>query len=257
MLRLEGYFTQESTSGEQALTLLQRDSFDVMILDMLMSGMSGIDVMRQACQLYPDLPIIILTGHATLESAIVAAKSEQVIDYLLKPAKNQEIIEAVVHALQKRTTQLRQEQLVKAASQILDVVRQPNLPASPASTSGISPPPPSLAETALNSVIHVPPLNLDRKQHLVTIENNRERPIKLTKGETAVLATLMAAPNQVLSCREIVLATWGYDSDDAEATSIIRPYISRLRRKIAAVTTKPQLIHTVRECGYYFASTEA
>ncbi len=257
MLKLEGYSAQGTTSGEQALILLQHNAFEVMILDIQMPGMSGTNLMRQARRLYPDLPIIILTGHATLESAIAAAKSEQAIDYLLKPAKNQEIIDAVVHALQKRTTQLRQKQLVEAASQVLDVAHQSDLPASPASTSEISPPPSSLAETALNGFVHIPPLNLDRKQQLVTIGNNRDHPIKLTKGETAVLVSLMASPNQVLSCREIVLAAWGYDPDDAEAASIIRPYISRLRRKIAVVIREPQLIRTVRDCGYYFAPSEA
>jgi DNA-binding response OmpR family regulator len=253
MLKLEGYIAQESTSGEQALALLQHNSFDVMILDMQMPGLSGVDVIHQARHLHPNLPIIILTGHATLDSAIAAAKSEQVIDYLLKPAKNQEIITAVAQALKKRAIQVRQKQLVEAASQVLNVINPSNLPLANTTTS--EPPPPSSVptKTTSNNHIHVAPLNLDRKHQLATVGNHPKHPIRLTKGETAVLATLMISHNQVLSCREIVLAVWGYETTEAEASSIVRPYISRLRRKIATVIDKPQLIRTVRECGYYFA----
>lgn len=254
MLKLEGYYAKEATSGQQALSLLQRDFYDVMVLDMQMSGMSGMDVMRQVRQLYPGLSIIILTGHATLDNAIAAAKSEQVVDYLLKPAKNQEIIDAVTRALQKRTEWLRQKRLVEAASQILDVMHQPETSSNPPSTSerlALSP-----SETTPADFIHVPPLRLDCRRRFVILEDNPTSPIKLTKGETAVLANLMTSPNQVFSCRELVVAVWGYDIDEVEATSIIRPYISRLRRKIKAVIKEPQLIRTVRECGYYFAPIE-
>jgi DNA-binding response OmpR family regulator len=252
-LRREGYFAEEATSGQQALILLQRDSYDVMILDMQMSGMSGMDVMRHVRQLYPELSIVILTGHATLDNAIAAAKSEQVVDYLLKPAKNQEIIDAVTRALQKRTERLRQKRLVEAAGQVLDAMRQSETSSSPAPTSEVSTAP---VETTQEGSIHVPPLRLDRKRRLVTVEDNPASPIKLTKGETDVVVSLMASPNRVLSCRELVFAAWGYDTDETEAVSIIRPYISRLRRKIAAVIKEPQLIRTVRGYGYYFAPSE-
>jgi DNA-binding response OmpR family regulator len=236
--------------------LLQGDPYDAMVLDMQMSGMSGLEVMGQVRQLYPDLSIIILTGHATLDNAIAAAKSEQVIDYLLKPAKNQEIIEAVSRALQKRSERLRQRGLVEAARQVLETMDQPEKSRSPPSISDRSGPF-SPAETRRKGFIHVPPLSLDRRQRLVTVEDNPDHPIELTRGETAVLVSLMASPNQVLSCRELVLAAWDYETDEVEAVSVIRPYISRLRRKIAAVIQEPQqLIRTVRGRGYCFAASE-
>ena len=82
-----------------ALAWLERASFDVLVVDMNMPGMGGVEVMQAARQHRPDLAIIVLTGHATLESAIAAVKSEAV-DYLLKPVSVHDLKTAVNKALQ-------------------------------------------------------------------------------------------------------------------------------------------------------------
>jgi DNA-binding NtrC family response regulator len=84
--------------------MLERTPHDAMVLDIRMPGMDGAEVMSRACQLYPDLRIIVLTGHATLESAIAAVKSHAA-DYLLKPASVYDIAAAIARALQQRAQQ--------------------------------------------------------------------------------------------------------------------------------------------------------
>lgn len=256
LLRSEGYSVQEAFSGQQALDLLEQTAYDVMLLDIRMPGMDGLAVMRHTGQMYADLRIIILTGHAALENAIEAAKSAQVVDYLIKPAKKQILIEAVEKALQKRTEQLRQRRLVEAARQVLDAVHDPKTSPERGTASPISFSPPGFEASSPQRFIHCAPLSLDRTKQSVTLDHQPNRPIELTKGETAVLASLMAVPNQTLSCREIVFVAWGYDIDEVEAVSVVRPYVSRLRRKIAAIVKAPALIRTVRGCGYYFAPSE-
>ena len=66
------------------MAALARQPYDLMVLDMVMPGMHGVEVMRRARELRPDLSIIVLTAHATVESAIASVKSD-VTDYMLKP----------------------------------------------------------------------------------------------------------------------------------------------------------------------------
>ena len=118
-LSLVGYSVEEASSGEEALALLERQSFDLMLLDMVMPGIRGMETLRQARQLQPDLSIIILTGNATLETAIAALRSE-VTDYLLKPAGIHEIIDAVTRALQKQAAQAQKAYLADVLRQVMD-----------------------------------------------------------------------------------------------------------------------------------------
>ena len=195
-LSFAGYTVEEAGSGQEALELLQVNRYDLMILDMWMPELSGLDVMRRLRRANPDFMIIVLTGHATLESAIAAAKSDEVVDYLQKPVKNREIVEAVDKALQKRAERLRQRRLFDAVSQILDVSSPPPV-AEETNNSGY-------AVAVDREAIFAPPLALNRKKRVVTIEYSPPRTVELTKGETAVLSSLMVQPGKVFSCEELV-----------------------------------------------------
>ena len=236
-LNLVGYHAEEAASGKEALTLLAQTFFDLMVLDLCLPDIEGVAVMQQAQQLQPGLLIVILTGHATLESAIAAVKSEAV-DYLRKPAGVHEIIDAVTRALQKRAARAQREQLARA----LDLLQSDATPA---------------LLTAVNGSLSIGPLKLDRSNRLVRINDQPVRTIVLSRGETAVLASLMARPNHTLSCQQLVQAAWGYHADRKEAESIIRPYISRLRSKIEHDRTEPRLIRTVRQHGYLFSAVSS
>ena len=251
ILQLEGYTATEAASGSEALNYLANAAFDLMILDMRMPGMSGVEVMECIEQTYPEMLIVILTGQATLESAIVATRSNNVIDYLLKPVTNEEFLQAVKNALKKRSEQLRQQQLIDAASKVLDVV-------DPAETSVSAPvendsPSPN-ATSGKMKVIQAYPLTLDCQKRLATLTNDPTHIIELTRGEAAVLSCLMRNANQILSCYDLVSTALGYESNLEEAESVIRPYIFRLRRKIEPSPQKPRLIRTIRRKGYRFVS---
>lgn len=256
VLRLEGCDTYEAFSGAIALERLQAASFDVMILDIQMPGMSGMEVLEVVSQTYPELLVVILTGHAALDNAIAAAKSEQVVDYLLKPAKNQEIIDAVLRAVRRRNRHYQQKLLDTATQQFFDTLQQSGLATSPPAAELTLPAGGAALSGPTEDVLQVRPVSLDRRQRIATVENQPDHPIELTRGEADVLVSLMNRPNQVLSCQDIVLAAWGYNTDEPEAASIVRPYISRMRHKFAAVSKKPQIIRTVHGYGYCFAAAE-
>ena len=84
----------EASNLEQALEMMGRTPYDVAILDIRMPGMDGVEVMHHAHQVCPNLAIIFLTGHATLESAVAAVKSHAA-DYLFKPTSIHDLATAI------------------------------------------------------------------------------------------------------------------------------------------------------------------
>ncbi len=238
-LNLMGYHVQEAQSGREALELLEGASFDLMVLDMRMPEMDGIEVMQRARRLCSDLPIVVLTGHATLDSAIAAVKSGAA-DYLLKPASVHDIAAAVGAALRSRTEQLRRQHWLRMMGEAMDALRQTEAP----------PPAPLPAGMPVERFLRAGPLALDRQKRLVVVSSAPPCTAKLTEGETLVLTSLMGRPEQVLSCRQLARAAWGYDLDEFAAQSLIRPYIFSLRRKIESDPRNPQILLTVRGRGY-------
>src|SRR5438094_9338058 len=87
--------------GKAAVKALEKATFDAAILDLRMPGMTGIEVLEQLKQLAPDIEAIVMTGHASMETAIEAVRLGA-FDYITKPCKLSEI-EAVLHkVIEKR-----------------------------------------------------------------------------------------------------------------------------------------------------------
>jgi nitrogen regulation protein NR(I) len=94
----EGHTVQVEKRGDAGIAAAQGDAFDVVITDMKLPGLNGLDLVRQLHAAKPRLPIILMTAHGTTETAIQATKSGA-YDYLLKPFDIPEFIELVEKAL--------------------------------------------------------------------------------------------------------------------------------------------------------------
>ena len=246
-LELSGYRATGVASGKDALAVLDQAVYDVMLLDIKMPGMDGIEVMRRARQAQPDLTILVLTGHATLESAIVAVKTGAV-DYLLKPVSVRDITEAIARALKKQSDQARPKRLLRTILDALQQAENSSVSVERIESDVVVPP----RTDAKPSLLRVGALALDPEKRLVFID---ERTVELTEGEITILTLLMKQPDQVLSCRDLTQAAWHYDLEEWEAQALVRPYIFRLRQKIEATPGDPKFIRTVRGRGYLLAST--
>lgn len=97
MLALE---TDTAINGEEALAKLKEKNFNLILLDLKMPGMDGMDVLRQVRQTRPDIRIIIITAHGTIESAVEAMKLGAV-DFLQKPFAPNEIRNVVSSVLDR------------------------------------------------------------------------------------------------------------------------------------------------------------
>lgn len=241
-LVLRGYCADEAASGHEALEMLESTAYDAMVLDIRMPDMSGVAVMQQAYQIWPDLSIIILTGYATLETAIAAVKAGAV-DYLLKPSSVHDIAAAVANALQQRTTELRRRHLLHLMGRAMDEIRRIEV----AEEKPLTPP--------LGPFLRAGPVMLDQEMRVAVVaggDSACDSKAKLTSSETALLAYLMQHPGVVLSCRELARAALGYDVNETSAQNIVRPHICRLRKKIEPDPVHPRLIRTISGAGYLF-----
>lgn len=109
--RMEGYGVTGASDAQEALTLIQGANFDVLLSDLMMPGIDGLSLLEKARVLMPEAVIILMTGQATVESAIRALKGGA-YDYILKPFKLEEIFHVVGRGLEQQ--RLRRENLALA-----------------------------------------------------------------------------------------------------------------------------------------------
>jgi len=114
--RLEGrgMKVDTSTTGEEALKKVEGKNFDAIILDLAMPGMSGLETLKRIRNENPDLQIIMLTGHGSIETGVEAIK-EGAVDFLEKPANMDQILKKISEAKHKRIVlvEKKQEEHVK------------------------------------------------------------------------------------------------------------------------------------------------
>jgi len=89
-------------SGRKALELLENESFDVVILDVRMPGLDGIETLREIKRKRPFMEVIMLTGHGSVESGMQGMQLGA-FDYVLKPAEIDDLLERVQQAYQRKT----------------------------------------------------------------------------------------------------------------------------------------------------------
>lgn len=104
ILETEGYSVEISSSGEEALKKFEEQKFDLILLDLLMPGMDGLEVLKQIKKIDPEAMVIIITAYASVESALAAIKMGA-YDYIQKPFKNDELLMTIRRALEHRRLQ--------------------------------------------------------------------------------------------------------------------------------------------------------
>lgn len=256
LLERDGYAVVTADSGEVALRHIEREEFDLALVDLKMRGISGTDVLRALHTQAPDTVVIMLTGHGSLESAVEALR-QGAHDYLFKPCKTIELRESIrVGLLNRRQKQKQREllwQLEQHLSTTLDGVR------ATIQRVGALPPvtaPRGAAQTAapLDSqpaeekrFLQYGSLIVDLTRHVITME---ARLLELSPTEFDVLAYLISEAPRVISPQELLREAQGYAAEVWEARDIVRYHIYRIRQKIKDATGRTDVIRTVRGVGY-------
>lgn len=107
-LQFEGFYVLAVGSGEAAFEVLGREPFDIVLTDLKMPGMDGLELIRRVKDLESDVLSVIMTGFGTVETAIEAMK-EGAFDYILKPFKPEEVVRVLRRGIEK--LQLQRENL--------------------------------------------------------------------------------------------------------------------------------------------------
>jgi len=107
-----GYLVKVAPSGPDALELMKSDVFDLVLTDMRMPGMDGLELLMQIKQIRSETQVIVMTAHATVETAITAMK-EGAVDYLAKPFDKNELLLVVDRVLENLSLKQENEQLRK------------------------------------------------------------------------------------------------------------------------------------------------
>jgi DNA-binding response OmpR family regulator len=225
ILKLEGYSVASAPNGHAAVEHVRTHPVDLMIVDLRMPGMDGLEVVQVVNQISPETEVILLTAFGSTETAIQALRL-RIHDYLLKPASPSQVMASVKKGLARRSSRLR---VRSGAGGEVDVEE------------------PSAQFSLKDGTV----VDLSRRQ--IRMKDKLEH---LTPAEGRLLRILMENPGKVFSHRELVLLVQGYDASQREAPEILRPLVSRLRHKLEIFPMLNNRVVSVRGTGYVYENEE-
>lgn len=238
-LERANYRVELASSGAEAIERLLRPGIDLLLVDFRIGDMDGVQVMQAARKLWPQLPIVMLTAHGSLASAIAALRCGA-SDYLLKPINADTLRERIGAILSSyHQSRTRHETLQTLYSQFQSLLHSEGL---------LSEPQASQRPGAAGSMVYESgPLRVDVDRHVVLMHG---QPVEVTPSEFAILLELLSQPGTVVPCLRLTHAIQTLADDEEAARQLIRPHIVRLRRKLEANPQQPCHLISVRGLGY-------
>jgi two-component system, OmpR family, response regulator CpxR len=103
-LQTRGFHVETTFNGDDAIQFIGQHDMDVVILDVLMPGRDGIEVLREIKRIKPLIEVIMLTGHGTVDTAISGMKLGA-YDYLMKPTDTTELVEKITKSFERKKEQ--------------------------------------------------------------------------------------------------------------------------------------------------------
>ncbi|HSK78277.1 MAG TPA: response regulator, partial [Thermoanaerobaculia bacterium] len=101
LIRKQGHNVFAALSGEEGLEILGREEIDLVLLDLMLPGMHGMEVLREIRRRNPDQVVVVITAFSSIESAIEAMR-EGAFHYIPKPFKNEEVLLTIAKGLEQR-----------------------------------------------------------------------------------------------------------------------------------------------------------
>lgn len=251
-LQRVGYKVEEAASGEEALDMMKDKQFDVVLTDIRMPGLTGVDLLKQIKDAAPDAIVILMTGYASLGTAVEALRLGA-HDYLIKPSSSQDIRQSVARGVERSRNLRRRRALLDAIRNNIYELSRADVESAEAAVYE-----PGEFDEGQQKLRELAPEQMSNNMTLgpLTIYPGRyqisvgDQPIDLTPTEFDLLLYLAAHRGRVVSCHELVREVRGYAVDEAEAREVIRPHVSNLRRKLKQTGQDRDLIVNVRGIGY-------
>ena len=250
-LQRVGYTVNEAASGEEALEAMKKDRYDVVLTDIRMPGLTGVELLKRIKEVAPDAIVILMTGYASLGTAVEALRLGA-HDYLIKPSSSQDIRQSVARGVERARNLKRRRALLDAIrSNVSELTRtDADVVKNIFDDADFDDEPPKMDEPVAEPIstnMTLGPLTIYPGRYQIAVDN---QPIDLTPTEFDLLLYLAAHRGRVVSCHELVREVRGYTVDEAEAREVIRPHVSNLRRKLKQAGQDADLIVNVRGIGY-------
>ena len=241
ILQRQNYQVEMAANGKEALAHLEKRSFDLIFLDLNMPEMGGVELLVEIHQLYPNLPALVLTAHATLETAIQAVR-HGARDYLIKPVNPNYILVRVADVLEESEQPDRKREIVSQVQMLLSELQDIEGPdATPTSSLAALPP------TDDKRFLQKGPFSLDLHARHATLNDEY---ISITGIYFDYLVTLLRHAPKPVPYKSLVQKAQGFAVTLAEAKDLARWRIHELRKAIEPDPKHPQYILTIRSEGY-------
>jgi DNA-binding response OmpR family regulator len=244
ILQKEHYRVETAANAEDALESLKSQEYDLMFLDLSLPGISGIDLLVEVRRQVPHMPVLILTAHAALESAIQAVRLGA-RDYLIKPVEPVQILTRIAEILAEREQPARRKEILEQLQGLLvEWQEMEGGDMAPAKELAARPPADSVRFLRKGN------FELDLEGRHAMLNGNY---IPVSGIYFDYLSTLLRHAPKAVAYQTLVKESQGYDASLAEASDLARWRIHELRKLIEPDPEQPQYILTVRGTGYRLA----
>ena len=252
-LQRVGYHVEAAASGEEALEMMKNQNYDVVLTDIRMPGLTGVELLRRIKEEAPDAVVILLTGYASLETAIESLRLGA-HDYLVKPSSSQDIRNSVAQGVERARNLRNRRALLRSIRDNVEQLtgEQVELERPDTPATGKAAPAGSTPVVTPVTTMTIGPLTIYPGRYQISVG---DEPIDLTPTEFDLLLYLAAHRGRVVPCSELVREVRGYGLEEHEAREVIRPHVSNLRRKLKSSGQNPNIIVNVRGIGYRLAET--
>ncbi|GAB4548196.1 MAG: response regulator transcription factor [Anaerolineae bacterium] len=240
-LQRVGYQVSTAASGEEALAILAEKPHDVVLTDIRMPGLTGVELLAKIKEQAPEAIVILMTAYASLSTAVESLRLGA-HDYLIKPVSTQDVRQSVSRGLERAHNMRRRRQLLEAIKanvrELTEEIEEHNHRSTPAPLQAVEVP---------VTTMQIGPLTIFPGRYEIQVGDTS---LSLTPTEFDLLLYLAAHRGRVVPCYELVREVRGYTVEETEAREVIRPHVSNLRRKLERAGQDPDLIINVRGVGY-------
>ena len=243
ILQQAGFEVTTAESAEQGLDYLRTTQFDMILSDLRMPGMHGMEALKVIHVEYPSLPVILFTAQPDVNSAVEALR-HGATDYLLKPIKPEAIIERARSILSKQQREKRKKEIQFQIESLQNELREmdngesinksPTQPLNPLSLEK-------------ERFVKRGKLVLDLHTRRVLLN---EEPLNTPPTSFDYLLVLARHSPDVVDYQTLVTESQGYQTDLREAQELTKWHIHQLRQIIEADARNPVHLINVRGTGY-------
>lgn len=248
-LQRVGYIVVEASYGGEALGLFTSQHFDLVLSEIDLPGIDGIELLQRIKAQSPDAVVVLMTKNASIESAVQALRSGA-YDYLIRPCSSQEIRASVDSGIERARNLMRRRRMLDAISRnVEELAREDDLATASSKDASLEPLAPSVRDRVAptETMMALAGLSVAPGRYQIGIE---DQSVNLTPTEFDLLLYLAAHRSRVVPCQELVREIRGYRAEETEAREVIRPHVSNLRRKLKTLGDYEKLVVNVRGIGY-------